>query len=484
MPVSFNEIPQTRVPGVYVEIDNSGALKNLPGKASVGLIIGQKTTGSATALSPRLVTASDNPALLFGAGSECARMVKAWRETNTFNTLYVLPVTASSGTAAVYTLTATVAQSPSAGTVCLYIGGQRITVDVTSATTAATLHTAIAAKISASPDLPVTAQSGDDGVVITAKAKGEVGNNIDISLNYYTGEDLPQGVTLSVSKTTSGSGNPDLSDAIAAMGDMVFTDIVCPYTDAANTALLKTEMARRFNAMERIEGTVFSGLSGTLSEIITKAEAANSPHIVYIECSKTPDPPEERAARLAGIVAYQSQIDPARQYRTLALTGSKPSKTPLTREERDLLLRSGVATAKADTGGNVLIERVVTSYRTNAAGNEDVSYLDLTTLKTLIYLRYSYVLRFEQKFPRHKLADDGYPVSDGQAVMTPLVGKGEAVALARDWYDAGLIENFAAFKESIVSERDATDTERLNQLLQPDVINNLRVVAGKIQFIL
>nr|DAQ38426.1 MAG TPA: tail component [Caudoviricetes sp.] len=484
MPVSFNEIPQTRVPGVYVEIDNSGALKNLPGKASVGLIIGQKTTGSATALSPRLVTASDNPALLFGAGSECARMVKAWRETNTFNTLYVLPVTASSGTAAVYTLTATVAQSPSAGTVCLYIGGQRITVDVTPATTAATLHTAIAAKISASPDLPVTAQSGDDGVVITAKAKGEVGNNIDISLNYYTGEDLPQGVTVSIEKTTSGSGNPDLSDAIAAMGDTVFTDIVCPYTDAANTALLKTEMARRFNAMERIEGTVFSGLSGTLSEIITKAEAANSPHIVYIECCKTPDPPEERAARLAGIVAYQSQIDPARQYRTLALAGSKPSKTPLTREERDLLLRSGVATTKADAGGNVLIERVVTSYRTNASGNEDVSYLDLTTLKTLIYLRYSYVLRFEQKFPRHKLADDGYPVCDGQAVMTPMVGKGEAVALARDWYDAGLIENFAAFKESIVSERDATDTERLNQLLQPDVINNLRVVAGKIQFIL
>ena len=125
-------------------------------------------------------------------------MVKAWRETNTFNTLYVLPVTASSGTAAVYTLTATVAESPSAGTVCLYIGGQRIAVDVTPATTAATLHTAIAAKISASPDLPVTALSNDDSVVITAKAKGEVGNDIDISLNYYTGEDLPQGVTVSI----------------------------------------------------------------------------------------------------------------------------------------------------------------------------------------------------------------------------------------------------------------------------------------------
>ena len=45
-----------------------------------------------------------------------------------------------------------------------------------------------------------------------------------------------------------------------------------------------------------------------------------------------------------------------------------------------------------------------------------------------------------------------------------------------------MIENLDDFKASIVSERNANDTERLDQLLKPDIINNLRVVAGKIQF--
>ena len=249
-------------------------------------------------------------------------------------------------------------------------------------------------------------------------------------------------------------------------------------------ALIKAEMDRRFSAMEKIEGTVFAGLSGTHAEIITAASGKNSPHLVFVECYKTPDMPEERAARLAGVVAYQAQIDPARQYRTLVLTGAKPSKTPLTKDERDLLLRSGVATTTVDAGGNVLIERVVTSYTKNASGVEDVSYLDLETLKTLIYLRYSYVQRFAQKFPRHKLADDTYEVSEGQAIVTPKVATAESIALAQDWLKAGLLENFDQFKQDILTERNGTDTERLDQLLRPDIINNLRVIAGKIQFIL
>lgn len=485
MTIPFNEIPQTRVPGVYVEIDNSGALKNLPSKPSIGLIIGQKTAyGAARAMELTRVVDAKNAPALFGAGSECARMAAAFRETNKFNDLFVLPLEAEGGTAAVYTLTANVSSTPTPGTHVFYIAGRRMTVDITTATTVASLHAAIIAKINARTDAPVTATAGEDNVIITAKAKGEVGNRIDFRLNYHDGEKTPEGIQVSVVQTTQGSGNPDVAEAIAVLGDQLFTDIICPYTDAANVTLLKTEMARRFNAMERIEGHVYSGLAGTLSEIITQADGANCPHYVFAECYKTPDMPEERAARLAGVCAYQAQLDPARQYKTLPLTGSMPSKTPLTHDERELLLRSGVATNTIDAGGNVLIERVITSYRVNYAGMEDVSFLDLTTLKNVIYLRYSYVTRWTQKFPRHKLAGDNYVVRPGQAIMTPLVGKAETIALAKDWLDAGLIENFAQLKADLLSERNNVDTERLDQLLSPDLINNLRVVAGKIQFIL
>lgn len=184
-----------------------------------------------------------------------------------------------------------------------------------------------------------------------------------------------------------------------------------------------------------------------------------------------------------GVAEYNAQIDPARQLKTLELKGCLPPETGdgLIYEERNLLIKSGISTT-TESGGKVLISRVVSNYTKNAFGTADASYMDWTTIKTLIYLRYTYVARFAQKFPRHKLADDSYVVKDGQAIVTPTVAKAEAIALANDWLDAGLIENLDDFKASIVSERNANDTERLDQLLKPDIINNLRVVAGKIQF--
>ena len=62
--------------------------------------------------------------------------------------------------------------------------------------------------------------------------------------------------------------------------------------------------------------------------------------------------------------------------------------------------------------------------------------------------------------------------------------KAEILALAEDWYRAGLVEDLSAFKETLISERSLNDPERINQLLQPNIVNNLRIVAGKLQFIL
>ena len=145
-------------------------------------------------------------------------------------------------------------------------------------------------------------------------------------------------------------------------------------------------------------------------------------------------------------------------------------------------MNHGVATTLTDSAGNVTIERIVTTYQKNSVGAADDAYLDLTTVKTLIYLRYSYIQRMAQKFPRHKLADDSYPVEPGQAIATPSVIKAEAIALAGDWLKAGLIENLDDFKAGLVSERNAVDVNRVDQLLQPDIINNLMIIACKIQF--
>jgi len=47
-----------------------------------------------------------------------------------------------------------------------------------------------------------------------------------------------------------------------------------------------------------------------------------------------------------------------------------------------------------------------------------------------------------------------------------------------------LIENLDDFIDNLIVERDISDVNRINVLLSPDLINQFRVLAGQIQFIL
>ena len=78
--------------------------------------------------------------------------------------------------------------------------------------------------------------------------------------------------------------------------------------------------------------------------------------------------------------------------------------------------------------------------------DEDISYLDVNTPLTLAYLRYDFRNYILRKHPRHKLANDGTRYGAGQAVITPKVGKAEAIARFRVWEEQGLVENIDQFR--------------------------------------
>ena len=154
--------------------------------------------------------------------------------------------------------------------------------------------------------------------------------------------------------------------------------------------------------------------------------------------------------------------------------------------ERDILLYDGIATVTYDSVGNPLIERCITTYQTNALGILDPSYLDIETLATLAEIRYQFKARMISRFiiPRFKLADDGFPVTPGSYVVTPKTIRQEIIALFTLLRDVGLIENLDDFIDNLIVERDTSDVNRVNTLLPPDLINQFRVLAGIIQFIL
>nr|WP_282705234.1 phage tail sheath C-terminal domain-containing protein [Escherichia coli] len=180
-------------------------------------------------------------------------------------------------------------------------------------------------------------------------------------------------------------------------------------------------------------------------------------------------------------------IDPARPLQTLVLTGILPPARNVRWDmpERNLLLHDGIATHMVDAGDNVCIEREITMYRVNQYGDADVSYLDVQSPATLGRIRYIIKNRFTNRYPRHKLADDDVldSLDAGQPVMTPKLCTAELLDICQtELIPAGLVENFSDYKDTLQVTRDSSDKNRLNFICHPNLVNQLRVLAGLIQF--
>lgn len=488
MTISFNEVPTTiRVPFCYIEFDNSRAQYGANALPYRGLLIGQKTAaGTATADTPVRVTSAAQAKTLFGAGSQLALMCAAWLSNNPFTEMFAAPLD-DDGAAVAATGTVTIGGAPTAaGTVALYVGGQRVRVAVSTISTPTTIADALVAAITAATDLPVTAANVAGVITLTAKNKGAAGNDMDVRVNYYDGEDLPAGVTCVIVAMASGSANPDIDTLITNLGDQWYQIIGFAYTDSSSLAALKTELADRWGPLRQIEGMAFAGASGTHSALGTLGDSQNSPHLSIMHNHGSPSPPFVMAAAVAAVAAYYGNIDPARPFQTLSIAGvlAPAESDRFTLQENNLLLYDGISTFQVDADGVCRIQRLITTYKTNAVGADDQSYLDVNSPLTLSYLRYDFRTYILGKYPRHKLANDGTRYGAGQAVITPKVGKAEAIARFRIWEELGLVEDADQFKSELIVERNPSDPNRLDWMLPPNLVNQFRVGGVQIGFLL
>ena len=490
MPISFNEVPNgIRTPFLYAEFDNSNAVRGAGVQPYKALFIGQKTiTGTKAAEVKEIVTSAAQAAEYFGPGSQLERMASKYFEGNKVNELHCIALD-DNAAGVISTGSVTIGGSATvAGIIKLYIAGQKVEIAVATTDTAAELAEDLTIAINNISTVPVAASV--DGVIaekinITAKNKGESDNGIDLRVNYFSGDVLPVGITATVVAMSGGAGNPDIQDAINVMGEDQYMIIVSPYSDAANLTAMEAELSDRFGPIRQNDGYHIVGHRGTISELNTIGNSRNSQFTTIKRCSG-PSSPYEHMAAMAASINLAGQIDPARPFQTLELKGilPEPEVDRLIITERNILLNNGIATDYVDAGGLVRIERVITTYKENPAGADDISYLDLNTLLTLSYLRYDFRNFWLKKYPRHKLANDGTQFGQGQAVMTPKVAKAEAILRFKLWEKLGLVENIDQFKEELIVERNAADPNRLDFLLPTDLINQLRVVGVKIGFIL
>ena len=486
MAISFTQVPANAlVPFTYVEIDGSQA-----GATTVGfrtLLIGQRlAAGSVPALAPRVIGTVTDAQAFWGANSMMAHMAEKFIRNSPVAELWGVALDDSAGaTSPTVTVTATAAAT-SAGTIALYIAGRKLAVNIQSGNTVNQIATAINTAVGAADNLPVTSAVAGAVVTLTHRNAGLI--DLDVQINYQPDESLPGGVAINIA-SAAGAGTPDISDALDAVGDEKFDLIVHAYPDAASLVILEDELAERWGPSLQLDGVgicSYKSANGTSAEATTFGNVRNSQYSMIVGHQLSPTPTYELSAAIAGAIAQPAANDPARPFQTLQVLGVLPPKVEQrwTHSQRNVVLSDGIATYNVDTGGQVKLERLVTTYQTSAAGVADRAFLDVNTLLTLSYIRADWRAYFSTKYGRFKLADDGTRFGPGQPVMTPSLGRAECIGRFGSWEERGLVENAEAFKAALVVERNADDSNRLDFLMRPDLINQLRVSGTQISFAL
>lgn len=491
MAISFNQIPSsTRVPLCHVEFDNSGALTSTPVMEWRLLLVGQAVADcEGPLLTPTLITSADQASRLWGQGSMLASMFRyAKRQGGILETWGLAVPDPEAAVAATGDVTLSGACSAS-GVISLYIGGERVR-SLAQAGEALTVTAArLAATINENGELSVTASTAEDqpGVIkLTCRWKGATGNDIDVQINYGTDDALPQGLRVACGPMSGGAGDPDMAAIVAALGDTWWKAMSCPYLRKAERDILEEWLDAQFGPLRQQECQVFGAFRGTLAEASAYGNAGNSELVSVLAIGAIPSSSWDTAAAYGMRAATSLADDPARPLQTLELTGLKAPRREdrWNMEERNILLYDGMATFMVAGDDTVQIEREVTMYQRNAWGMADPSYLDVQTPATLGYWRYAVRSRITQKFPRHKLADDGTRYGPGQAIVTPSVIRAELIALHGELEEKGLLENLEAFKEGLIVERNKDDRNRLDVLAPPDLVNQFRVFAMQTRFVL
>lgn len=496
--VSFNNItPYWKLPGTSIEVDPSQA--GTPVNPKAGLLVGISKGGTATVDTPIAVGTQQDANSFFGTGSMLATMFKKWFSLNKSQVLYALPIAEpAAGVVATGTIVVTAAATV-AGTLALYIAGQKVAVLIGSADTTATIAASINTAINAVTDLPVTSTVATNTVTITAKFKGLIGNDIRVETNYrgfYGGEFYPAGLALTLPATnflTGGTGTPTFTTAIANLGDAPYKFVVNPWTDSGTISAWDTEYgftdSGRWGWIRQSYGQIFSARRDTYSNFITYGPTNNSAiyHILAIE-NASPSPVWEWAAQFGAQAARAFTLDPARPLQTLQLNDCLPAPVAgrFNKTQLNAVATVGLAIQGTDIdgvgSGVPMILREQSTYQKNVLGISDNAYELATTLATLDELFTRLRQTISNKYPRHKLANNGTRFGPGQAIITPNIAKAELVAQYDAWEFDGLVENVDAFVANLIVVRSSIEPNTLEVLLPPDLVNQLRRFNVRAQF--
>jgi phage tail sheath gpL-like len=466
-------------------------------QAQASLLVGQMDVtapgiGTAPFNTPIAVGSPALGQLLFGQGSMLDRMIKAFFKVNVNQLMYAIAVPdPPAGVKATGTILCT-APPTAPGTLFLYIAGQLVQLALDPTDTTANVATELAAAINAMPDLPVTAVATTASVALTCNWKGSTGNDITIIPNLLGpvgGQIMPAGLALTITPMASGTSQPDMTAAIAAISAYQFFYVGMPYTDDISQLAWATEYGfgsgGLWNYSRQQYGFVMNAYRNDYVDTITWGMAQNAAVISSMAVEQlVPSPVWEIAAAYCGLASLGFSDDPARPLQTLELLGIVPAalQNRYDQAEQNNLVNSGLAAQAVDPNGNMMIMVEASQYQRNAYGQSDDAYFVLTTLATLAALLSRMKSAITNKYPRVKLVPNGTAYGPGQAIVTPAVIAAELVSEYRLAIYDGLASGLQAFGKNLIVEIDDQNPNRVNVEWPGTLAGQLRVFAMLAEF--
>lgn len=371
----------------------------------------------------------------------------------------------------------------------------------------------VVAAITADLRIPVSAANVTGVITATAVNGGTIGNDIGLAI-YGT----VAGVTIATTETSSGASDPILTGVFDVIGDARYQTIVWPYYNSL--AELKTLLDGRFNTNNDIQdGIGITSAEGTFSDLNTLLLAENSQSIV-INVDKHEDASNQHGAALLELgYSKSAQFAAVRSLRlqsgsdisqfVISRSGaldsfggpalaSKPYfNTPFynfpqidtakgfTRVEIETLLDNGGFVFGNNVSGTLSLSgEVVTTYKTDVAGNQDDSFKYLNYVDTISNIREYFYNNLKSRFSQSRLTSgdliQGYDVANQELIeayhtqlYTELSGAG--FVLTQSGEDA-----LQFFNRNLVVSVDLSSGTVTTQMKTP-IVTQFRTMIGTIQ---
>lgn len=424
-------------PKVNVQIVPSSAIVSNTGQKI--LFVGQVTTGTAVAGELQVSIANGGAEDgLFGEDSMLATMIRFNKRRNQQVQIDAIGLDDNGGTTAATGKVIVVGTATEGGSIEVIVGSERFnkyTIAVLEAETAEDIGDKIAAAINDDPTNQCTALNAVGDVSLEAKNGGTVGNNIPLSLS-----GIVAGLTLTVTGMLGGVVDPVLTGVFDVIGSNRYQAILWPWSDDLTelTGLLDP----RFNADGIVlDGVGFTGALDTKANLEALAISENSQSLVIFGSLLTTEvayvggavveQPIMWASQFAGYRALRLDTDgfavsdlvltsqgPLDAFGGPALASKPYFNTPFADlvevqpqrgfddQEIEDLHDVGITVIGNNTANNGIIAgEVVTTYKTDTAGNPDITFKYLNYVDTATQSREYFYNNYRKRFAQSRLTE-------------------------------------------------------------------------------